>query len=439
MCQIMSRLSLFIILLTISFHGLTQPSKDMEITKQVNLVYSDTVNGKIYLGNYEPTGAISCNDSSYLISTIFSIDFPEQRDTTYLRSDFSKYYERYKLFAAKAHVSSGSVLKLDKDLNKIWEVTFKDKRVTHIIPYETSSFIIAGERVDLNVIWIAKLNSKTGEIIWLKEFKAGHSLSTCGLTIANGNFYLLGETERIIPFKIKKYYGRTRVEFFKETEMKSNLIVLCVSENGNLNWKKKIDPKKNYNYFGYNFISSNKNHFVLASYTGFNKIKRKWVKDKSNAFYILKPNGRINSKTLVDFDDMLYFDTTIIFTKTNISSDNIKVYKLSDKGINQTDSFFTPSERKDIRVRAVLKSNNIYYLYGSMQSNNKDYLVCSMTNDYKITECRRHDKPDYNELISLLETQDKNLLIIGWCYKRNEQTGNLYKYLNLIKFKKFGT
>lgn len=249
MCQIMSRLSLFIILLTISSHGLTQTTKDMDITKQLNLVYSDTVNGKIFLGNYEPTGAISCNDSSYLISTIFSIDFPEQRDTTYLRSDFSKYYERYKLYAAKAHVSSGSVLKLDKDLNKIWEVTFKDKRVTHIIPYDTSSFIIAGERVDLKVIWIAKLNTKNGEIIWLNEFKVGHSLSTCGLTIANGKCYILGETERIILLKIKKYYGRTRVELFKETEFKSNLILLCVSENGNLNWKKKIDPKKKLQLF----------------------------------------------------------------------------------------------------------------------------------------------------------------------------------------------
>ncbi len=435
----MSRLSLFILLLTSCSHGLTQPNKDMDITKQVNLVYSDTVNAKIYLGNYEPTGAISCNDSSYLISTIFSIDFPEQRDTTNLSGDFSKYYERYKLFAAKAHVSSGSVLKLDKDLNRIWEVTFKDKRVTHIISFDTSSFIIAGERVDLNVIWIAKLNSKNGGIIWIKEFKAGHSLSTCGLTFANGKFYILGETERIVPLKIKKYYGRTRVEFFKETEMKSNLILLCVSENGNLNWKKKIDPKKNYNYFGYNFISTNKSHFILASFTGFNKIKKKWVKHESNAFYTLKPNGRINSKTLVDFDDMLYFDTTIIFTKTNIRSDDINVYQLSDTGINQTDSFFTPSKRKDIRVRGVLKSENNYYLYGSMQSNNKDYLVCSMTNDYRIIECRRHDKPNYNESITLIETQDKNILIMGWCYKRNEQTGNLYKCMNLIKFKKFGT
>lgn len=135
---------------------------------------------------------------------------------------------------------------------------------------------------------------------------------------------------------------------------------------------------------------------------------------------------------------MLYFDTTIVFTKTSISSDNIKVYKRSDNGIIQTDTFFTPSERKDISVRAVLKSDNIYYLYGSMQSNNKDYLVCCMTNGKKVTECRRHDKPDHNELISLLETQDNNLLIIGWCYKRNEQTGNLYKYMSLIKFKKFG-
>jgi hypothetical protein len=435
----MGKLSLIIILLTISSKGLTQPNKDIDIIKQLNLVYSDTVNGKPYWGNYEPTGAILCNDSSYLISTIFSIGFAEQYDTTFLRTDFAKYYERSKLYSAKAHISSGSVLKLNKDLNKTWEVIFKDKRVTHIIPFDTSSFIIAGERVDLNMIWIAKLNSSNGNIIWLKEFKAGFSLSTSGLTFVNGKLYILGETERIVPLKIKKYYGRTRIELFKESQMKSNLILLCVSKDGNLNWKRKIDPKKNYNFFGYNFISTNNNHFILTSFSGFNKRKKKWIKDEALAFYTLLPNGRIKSKSIVDFNHMLYFDTSIVFTKKNLAGDNIKVFKLSNTGINQTDSFFKPSDKKDIRVRAVLKSDNIYYLYGSIQSNDKDYLVCSMTDDYKIIECRRHDKPDYNELISLLETHDKNLLVIGWCYKRNEQTGNLYKYMNLIKLKKFGT
>ncbi|QEC67251.1 hypothetical protein FRZ67_08065 [Panacibacter ginsenosidivorans] len=435
----MTRPFLLIAILLISTHVFSQTIQDLQITKELNLVYSDTVNGKTYLGNYEPTGAISCNDSSYIISTIFSIDFPEQYDTTYLRTDFAKYYERSKLYSAKAHVSSGSVLKLNKDFNKIWEVTFKDKRVTHIISFDSSSFIIAGERIDLNVIWIAKINSNNANIIWMKEFKVGRSLSTCGLTYANGNFYILGETERIIPLKIQKDYGRTRIELFKESDMQSSLILLCVSKNGSLNWKKKIDPKRNYNYFGYNFISTNENHFILSSFTGFNKVKKKWVKDEALAFYTLNKKGKIKSKEVVDFNDMLYFDTSIVFTKTNLGSDTIKIYKLTNLGVDRTDSFSIFSERKDIRIESVLNTSKNYYLYGSMQVNNKDYLICSMTKDYQITECRKHDQPDYNNLVSLMETHDKELLIIGWCYKRNEQTGKLYKYMNLIKFKKFGT
>ncbi|MGO8055965.1 hypothetical protein, partial [Rhizobium leguminosarum] len=87
----------------------------------------------------------------------------------------------------------------------------------------------------LSVIWIAKLNSENGSIIWLSEFKVGHRLSTSGLSYANGSFYVLGETNRIIPLRFKKYHGKTKLEIFKESEGESRLLLLSVSANGNLN------------------------------------------------------------------------------------------------------------------------------------------------------------------------------------------------------------
>lgn len=201
----------------------SQENKSIEIIKELNISYTDTIYNNVYFGNYEPTGIIKTNDSSYLISTILSIFFPH--DTTYRSSDFNKYVELLNLQNSKEHISSGSILKLNKNLEKQWEIILKDRRVTHIENFDSNSFIIAGERVDQKKIWVAQLRTADGSILWLKEYKIGHKHSTYDLCIQNNIIYVLGEMRRLVPISIEKNYKKRRIVFFQKLSLRSLVLL----------------------------------------------------------------------------------------------------------------------------------------------------------------------------------------------------------------------
>lgn len=431
---------LLVIFFIFSFNlSFSQEEKTTDTVKELNLFYTDTINNNVYFGDYEPTGIINTSDNSYLISTILSISFPEQYDTTYLRTDFKKYLERSNLYSSKAHVSSGSILKLDSYLNKQWEIIFKDKRVTHIENFDSNSFIIAGERVDQKKLWVAKLRTSDGSTIWLKEYNVGYNLSTSEICIKNDTVYVLGETERLIPIRIEKYYGKRRIKLFKFSDMQSNLVLLSITKNGDLIRKTKIDPKKKYTNFGYYLKVDKKEKILFASFDGFYKKKKEWIKDEGHVLYRIDSKDKIKSKLVVDANDLLFFENDLVFSETKLGSDLIKIKKLSDSKLVLIDSFRIQSERNDLRIESLLKTDSLFYLYGSISINNRDYLICSMNNEYQVTDYRKYERDEYNYMVKLIETYEGNLMIVGWCYRKNGKTGNLYKYMNLVEIKKFGT
>ncbi|HUZ61435.1 MAG TPA: hypothetical protein VMU83_21850 [Hanamia sp.] len=227
-------------------------------------------------------------------------------DTALIISDSEKDYKRYQLYYSKENISSGSIFKLDKDFNKAWEVKFKGKRVTHILLFDSSSFIVAGERIDMKVIWVARMRMSDGALIWMKECKAGRKLETSGATIANGNIYVLGAKERVIPLRIKTQYGRLRVLFFRTKDMRANLLVLCVSGKGRLRWKRNLETEKQLNFFGDEIVPSGNLLYALGNFHGFKHQHRQWVKKEGTYLFSFNQRGRNFKKSLVDANDMFY-------------------------------------------------------------------------------------------------------------------------------------
>ncbi|HET6558605.1 MAG TPA: hypothetical protein VFG54_14900 [Prolixibacteraceae bacterium] len=426
-----------VVIFTFSFNlSFSQVNKSIEIFKELNLFYTDTINNNVYFGDYKPTGIIKTSDNSYLISTILSISFPELYETTYLRADYKKYFERWNLYYSKVHVSSGSILKLDRNLNKQWELIYKDKRITHIENLDSNSFIIAGERVDQKKLWVAKLRTSDGSTIWFKEYNVGYGLSTTEMSINNDTIYLLGETEILIPFRIQKQYGKRRIELFKVADLQSNLILLSISKNGNLIRKSKIDPKNKYTKFGLYFKVNSNEKILFTCFNGYYKKKNEWLKDKGSVLYRIDSKDRIKSKLRVEANDLLLSENDLVFSETKLKSDSITIKRLVDSKLVSVDSFSIQSERNNILIESLLKTDSLFYLFGSVSG---DYLIYNMNKEYHITDYRKYERDESNYPVKLIETYDGNLMIVGWCYRKNEKTGNLYKYMNLVEIKKFGT
>ena len=309
----------------------------------------------------------------------------------------------------------------------------KDRRVTHIENFDSNSFIIAGERVDQKKIWVAQLRTADGSILWLKEYKIGHKHSTYDLCIQNNIIYVLGEMRRLVPISIEKNYKKRRIVFFQKLSLRS-LVLLSISKNGDLIRKSNIDPKKK--YFNYKCcLKVNTNEKIMfARFIGYYKKGKEWVEDDGFALYRINSKDKITSKLIVDANNLLLSENDLIFSETNYESDVLKIKKLSDSQLVLIDSIKMPF--KDIRIESLLKTDNLYYLSGSIWTWN--YLICSMNNEYLITDFRKYERDKYSHLVKLIETYDGNLMIVGWCYGKNKKTGYPYTYMNLVKCKKFG-
>ena len=418
-----------------------QPSKSVDIIKEITFLYTDTIQGKPYIGSYEPTGMIRTTDSCYLISTIFSIDFPEELDTTYLSTDFKRYLANKEPFRGRGHVSSCSVIKLKRDLTKEWEIIFKDKRVTHIVPCDNTSFIIAGERIDMEKNWVASV-SIDGNILWQNEYKQGPRLVTEGLSYFNDNIYVLGGAQRTVFIKIEKNYGRRKIRLFKQSNYENSPVLFCISKTGKLEWKRKIDPQKHYNKYCFNFISVPGGHLLLSSYNGFIKKNKKKIRGEGMFLYVLNKKGKVLTRQNTESGCISYQDGKILLLQNKYHSKSVQVYKLENSQFIQTDSFLLDPELRNLYMGSVSKlGNELYwgctYMGKAYLSRNQDFLFCRLNNDFEVTGFRIYGDEEYNEFVSLSESYDNNLLAIGWSYKTNKYTGTLYRCINLVEFRKF--
>ncbi len=411
---------------------------DSMMTQEFNFFYKDSIDNKVSFGDYEPTGFVSLDDGSLIVSTQFSFDFPGhyQMPDSFTKENFKVYFEQQKTYEGKSHISSGSIFKLNSDFEKKWEVFFKDKRVMKIGKLPDQSVVVAGDRVDMEKFWMAQIDT-AGKIIWQKEYKLKSNSSISNMVVDSlANTFLLIETERIIPISMTKYYGKRRIRFFQQTEMEGNIYLLKISSNGHLIWTKSLDKTKRFQKFGQQlFIQGN--IYASASYEGFIKQNNDWVKKQGETSFEINQQGKIIKTTEIK-NHFLYHNSNNWFSVT-ATEDTLIFYSSILSSPIPTDTFTFVNPVKSIWIYGFLPTNNFIYLLGS-KDHNLGCIVVQLDKDNHYIGHWNDNRNETTELVDAIVKSDGTIIVISKCFKRAKDTNNeLTTYINLSVIKKNGT
>lgn len=394
--------------------------------EEFNFFYSDTANGEFAFGDYEPKDIIQQNDGSYLIGTELSISFPSQYESP--ENYDSTYFVRSKVFQEKSHISSGSIFKLNSNFEKEWETIFKGQRVVKILKTSDNRTLIAGEDVSMEFVWVAEIE-KNGNIKWERHYNYKNQVTIADALIDhNDEIYLLLESSHIIPFQIRKYYGKRRVHLFKDSEINSHLALLKVSPEGKKKWLKPIDKRKKYDKFGYNLIANQDVLFASYTYSGFEKDR---LHEGKKVIEISKSRNIISKKELQKQEILLFNNGLVSITSS--SEGELLLYKAKEL----IDSINIESADKDVRIEKVLNKPNGFLILGSNHDNNRDYLLINLSSSLEFKGYWTYPRDEYNEIRGAVVLENEETIIVGKCYRR-EKVGSekrLTTYINLIKIK----
>jgi len=380
--------------------------------KEVSFYYKDSINGQITFGDYNPTGIISLKDGSLIISTEFSIHFPGE---CIIPDTFTnEYFERQKIFKEKSHTSSGSVFMLNDNLEKQWEVIFKDRRVEKIKKLSDESIIAVGESVDLKFFWVAKIN-KQGKIIYDKSYKFKSPFIQNIEIDSLNNLYILLTTERLQPIRIIKYYNRRHLYFFRETEMEDDLYLLKLTPSGKIKWKTAIDKRKNISAYGYDLIIE-KDIYLSTSYNGFIKEKGKWREEKGRNIYQLSKNGKILDIYQPGKKDICMLGDKLIFS-TSINNDTLCLYLKEDSDIKLMKTIVFNDIKTQFWIKKSLSSKYNNYILGT-----NDNHVCIVIEFDKQNKCTGYWKYDNLKFIDATIGSDNSIVFISDIYSNLDKT-----------------
>gem|GEM_PF-2537498 len=418
------------ILLTISLFLVSQILTAQTVASKAdvdeyNFFYSDTANGEFAFGDYEPKDITQLNDGSYLIGTELSISFPSQYKTP--ENYDSIYFAKSKVFQEKSHTSSGTVLKLNSNFEKEWEIKFKGQRIEKILKTSDNRILIVGEDVSMKFVWLAEIENN-GNIKWEKHFSYKNQV-TIGDAIIDHNdeIYLLIEASHIVPVQVRKYYGKRRIRLFKDSEINSHLALMKISSEGKKKWLKPIDKRSNYEKFGYNLVINQESIFNSFTYSGFEKdslIEGKRVVEISNS------GKKIETKEITEQEIMLFKNGLV--TITSYSEGELRLYNSGER----IDSINIASADKDVRVENAINKPNGMLIIGSNYDNNMDYLLINLSTDLKFKGYWTYPRDEYNEIRGAVVLDNGDTVIVGKCYREMRGTANeLTTYINLIKIK----
>jgi hypothetical protein len=386
--------------------------------------YSDTANGEGVLGNYEPKDIVKLEDGSLLIGTELSISFPSQYQS---QANYdSAYFARNNLFSQRSHISSGTVFKLNTHFEKEWEIIFKEQRIEKIIKTSDGRILIAGEHVSMKYVWLAEINAN-GKLLWERFYSYKNQVTIGDVLIDEKNdVYVLLEASHLVPVQMRKYYGKRKFNFFKDSEKHTHLAVLKVTLEGKKNGFKTIDTRKKYNKHGSRLIAVQQS--VYASYTCQGFENDSLIDDK----YVvqLSQSGKKVSLTSIPEQEIVASKTGI-FTITSFSKGAIF---LSQSG-KITDSLFIKNEGQDIRIEKVITTSNGYLVLGS--NNNRGYLLIKVNENLQFNGYWAYPRDEFNEIRGAVVLDNGEIIIVGKCYL--ETTGvskTLTSYINLVKIKK---
>ena len=428
------KILIFCIITGVSCFGQIRTNDSLTI-QEFNFFYKDSIDNIVSFGDYEPTGFVSFDDGSLIISTEFSIDFSRQNLTSdsFTLEKFNAYYEQYKKIENKTHISSGSVFKLNLNFEKKWELVFKDYRVSNIGKLPDRTIIIAGERIDMRKFWMAQIDT-SGKIIWQKEFKFKFSSSVANMTIDSlGNSYILIETERIIPISINKSRGERRIKFFKPSEMENNIYLIKVSSKGNILWKKCLDKRRNFEKFGFEIFIS-ENIFVTSSYDGFIKRKGEWIEQDGKILFELNNKGKILKMNECKDYFQYHYNDNYFSCKTD--ENTLILYTNDSNQYISTETIVFPSQIKSVWIYKSFTTKDFIYLLGS-KDHNHGYLIVKLSKDNKYITHWNDSKTEPCELVDAIIKPDSSLIVLGRSSKEAKGTNNeLITNINLTWIKK---
>ncbi|PID95234.1 MAG: hypothetical protein CSA95_00670 [Bacteroidetes bacterium] len=358
--------------------------------QEVDFCYKDSINGQITFGNYEPTGIVSLKDGALIISSKFSISFPEQ----YQMPDrlTNEYFERQKIFAEKSHISSGSVFMLNGNLEKQWEVIFKERRVEKIKKLSDESIIAVGESVDMKFFWIAKIN-RQGEIIYNKSYKFKRRPNIENIEIDSlNNLYILLSTEKIQPIRITKHYGKKRINFFKETVMEDDIYLLKLTPSGRIKWKTVIDKRKNFSAYGNNLIIG-KDIYLSTSYEGFIKENKEWCKKEGGNIYQLSEEGKILNVYQNENKSIYLLGNKLIFL-SRVGNDTLHLYQKEKSAIKLVETIVFKKIEKQFFTEKSLSAEYNNYIIGT-NNHNLGCIVIEFDKQNKYTGYWEYDNSSF--------------------------------------------
>lgn len=411
---------------------------DSLTTQEFSFFYKDSIDNKVSFGDYEPTGFVSLDDGSLIVSTQFSIDFPGQYQMpdSFTKEKFKVYYEQQKMFDNKSHISSGSVFKLNSNFEKKWEIFFKDKRVMKIGKLPDQSVIVAGDRVDMKKFWMAHIDT-TGKIIWQKEYKLKSKSGIANMVMDSlGNSFLQVETERVIPISTTKYYGKRRIRFFKQTEMEGNIYLLKVSSKGSILWTRSLDKTKKFQKFGQQLFIQD-NIYASSSYEGFIKQKNDWKKKQGKTFFEINLQGKILRTTEIKNRFQYHFESNRF--SVTADEDKLTFYTVTSTETKPTDTITFANPVKSIWIYGFLTANNFIYLLGS-KDHNHGCIVVQLDKDNNYIGHWNDNSSESTSLVDAIVKPDGAIIVLSKCFKRAKDTNNeLTTYINLTVMKKNGT
>ncbi|HUZ61434.1 MAG TPA: hypothetical protein VMU83_21845 [Hanamia sp.] len=70
---------------------------------------------------------------------------------------------------------------------------------------------------------------------------------------------------------------------------------------------------------------------------------------------------------------------------------------------------------------------------------NRNNIIYILNDNQSILKYKYYNSNAYTKINALCESYSGNLLLVGWSYVRNTETGKLYQVTTLTEFRKFGT
>jgi hypothetical protein len=423
-------LTLFILIFFSNSYGQNVYEDELSIY-EFDFYYSDSIDSDITFGDYKPTGIVSLQDGSLIVSTEIHLYFPDQYKTA---TEFTpEYFQQQKVFSSKSHISSGSVFKLDNDYQKQWEITFKEKRIVGIKKLSDESILVVGEQVDMKIFWIAKIDTN-GNILFEKDYKFGQKPNIANIEVDSfDNIYILLNCERLYPVKITNFYGRKRIRFFQVSDMENDLYLLKISPQGKILWKTPLDKRKNITTFGYDLIIE-KNIYVSTSYDGFVKHE----KHKGEMMYEINNRGKILTTMPIENKRILLMDSLLVFT-TKSHNDSLVLYyyqKESDL-LRPIETIIFKDDVKHFWAKKAIDAQTSNYIFGT-NSHNLGCLLVELNKRNQFVGYWANERKNMSNFVDATIKPDDSIVILSCRYDiplKSDDSSRKYS-IRLIEIKK---